>query len=148
MQQRMASYFVAMAVMKERPLLGTGIGTSGFYMERYWPQSFIRLPEERVSAATMMSHYATVGTETGLLGLLCVAGFGVGVLLRLRAFGRLGNGNEVLAWGIGASIAGYCITAVATSLVVYQIMLVWVLPAIALSLAAPIEERQPRAVPS
>lgn len=135
-QHRMASYLVAMTMMKQRPLLGSGVGTSGFYMERYWPPTFSPLPPTRDSAVTMLSHYATVATETGLLGLACLVTFAVAVGLSLVKVGRLGPDARVLAWGIGASIAGYCITSLATALVVYQVLLVWLLPAVALALAA------------
>ena len=134
-QQRMASYLVAVNVFRERPLFGTGVGTSNFYMERYWPGSLTPLPEHRVFAQVMLSHYATVITETGIAGMACLTMFALALIRRLVDFARLRRENHVVAWGLGAAIAGYSIAGFASALVTYQILLVWLLPAIALSLS-------------
>ena len=40
----------------------------------------------------------------------------------------------MLAWSVAGAVAGYFVAGIATSLITYQILLVWVLIAIALSL--------------
>ncbi len=135
MQQRTASYLVALRVFRERPLLGAGLGTSGFYMERYWPATFIPL-YERAAAPAMLSHYATVAAETGLLGLLCMAGFAAAVAFRLWRLAYRVEDGQALGWGIAASLGGYAVGSAATPLMVYQILLGWLLLAIALTARA------------
>jgi O-Antigen ligase len=132
-QQRTASYLVAMRLVRDHPFLGTGFGTSSFYMERDWPASFLPLPPERVAGPTMMSHYATIASETGLLGVFCLTGVALAVLLRIRELAR-GDANDMaLAWGVGAAVGSYYLSGLAAALVVYQILLVWLLLATALA---------------
>lgn len=136
-KQRTASYVVALAVLGSRPVLGYGWGTSAFAMERYWPAAFGPLPPQRTAAATMMSYYATVASETGLIGLLCIAGFSAGVLGRLwrqwHAGGRLLRSR---IYGALAMLASFSIAMLASALVVYQVLLVWLVLAIVLSIDA------------
>ena len=139
-QQRAASYLVALRVFKEHPILGAGLGTSGFYMERYWPGSFVPLPKNRPAIATMLSHYAIIAAETGLLGLLCLGAFALAVITRLFWLARQGPGNRALAWGLAASLGGYAIGAAAYPLMAYQFLLVWLLLAMALRAELPEKE--------
>jgi hypothetical protein len=132
-QQRTASYIVAMDVLRERPFLGSGFGTSTFYMERYWPRSFVPLHETRVTSPIMLSHYATIASETGLLGVLCLAVFTIGILRRLLELSRKSETDNALAFGVGASVGSYFISGIAAALIVYQILLVWLLLALALT---------------
>jgi len=131
-QQRTASYLVAFRVFRERPLLGAGLGTSGFYMERYWPESFVPPHQGRPAITTMLSHYAVAAAETGLLGLLCLGAFALGVVGRLWRLLSV-KGAPPLAWGLAASIASYAICAAGNSFISYQILLVWLLLALALT---------------
>lgn len=131
-QQRTASYLVALRVFRERPILGAGLGTSGFYMERYWPESFVPLHKERPAIATMLSHYAVIAAETGTLGLVCLSVFAFGVTARLWRLKHAPDG-AALAWGLAASVGGYAIGAAANPLMSYQILLIWLLLALALT---------------
>lgn len=141
-QQRTASYLVALRVFRERPILGAGLGTSGFYMERYWPESFVPLHKERTAITTMLSHYAMAAAETGMVGLICLSAFGLGVLGRLWRLLHVKDG-EALAWGLAASVASYAISAAGNTLISYQILLVWLVLALALT-AEPALERTSR----
>jgi O-antigen ligase/polysaccharide polymerase Wzy-like membrane protein len=132
-QQRTASYLVALRVFRERPLLGAGLGTSGFYMERYWPASFTPLYENRTAAPTMLSSYAAIAAETGLLGVLCAIAFAVAVLARLWRLALHVTDGRTLAWGLAASLGGYAIGSAATALMVYQTLLGWLLLAVVLT---------------
>ncbi len=131
-QQRTASYLIALRVFRERPLLGAGFGTSGFYMERYWPSTFTPL-YERKSTPTMLSHYAAVAAETGLLGLLCMAAFAAALGARLWRLAYRVEDGKALGWGLAAAVGGYAVGSAATPLLVYQVLLGWLLLAIALS---------------
>ena len=141
-QHRAASYLVAKRALEERPLLGTGLGTSAFYMERYWSSFFTPLAAGRSVPHTMLSQYATVVTETGLAGLLCLAVFTFGVLRRLWLLSRYSGTANALAWGIGGSVASYYIAGLATAFVVYQILLVWLVLALALTVGSSPEIRK------
>ena len=142
-QQRTASYLVAVRVLRQRPLLGAGLGTSEFYMDRYWPPAFTPLPPDRRYAPTMLSHYATVVTETGVLGALCLASFIVVLCYQLLQLARRSSQHAVVAWSIAGAVGGYFVAGIATALITYQILLVWVLVAIALSLRDAVDERGP-----
>ena len=101
-------------------------------MERYWPESFVPPHQGRPAITTMLSHYAVAAAETGLVGLLCLAAFALGVagrLWRLRAV----KDAPPLAWGLAASLASYAICAAGNSFISYQILLVWLLLALALT---------------
>jgi O-antigen ligase len=135
-QQRVGSYLVALRVLRERPLLGAGFGTSGFYLEQYWPSLFVPLPTGRVAIYSMLSHYAAIAAETGLLGLLCLAVFAIAMTARLWRLGCCLNDERALAWGLGASVGGYAIGSAGTALVVYQVLLVWLLLALALAVSS------------
>ena len=131
-QQRTASYLVALRVFRERPILGAGLGTSGFYMERYWPASFVPLYEKRTTVATMLSHYAVIAAETGMVGLISLGVFAVGMIVRLWRLSHVQDG-AALAWGLAASVGSYALAAAANPLMSYQILLIWLLLALALT---------------
>jgi O-antigen ligase len=85
------------------------------------------------AAPVMMSHYATILTETGLLGALCVLAFAGAVLVELwRSRRRMLDGR--LTAGVAAALAAYALAGTATALVVYQSLLIWLLLAAALTL--------------
>lgn len=131
-QHRSASYLVAMRVIRERPFFGGGFGTSGFYMERYWPSTFAT-GYVRTATPTMLSQYAAVAAETGLFGLICLAVFAVALLRRLARLAYRTPENSGLAWGLVGAVGAYALGGAATPLVVYQILLGWLLLAIALT---------------
>lgn len=133
-QQRVASYIVAGRVSSQHPWLGTGLGTSAFYMERLWPSEFAPPGELSTAAPTMMSQYATVLAETGLVGFACLALFTAAVFVRLTRLAACGKAERNLAWGAAAALVAYYLSALATAFVSYQMLLVWVLLAIALTI--------------
>lgn len=134
-QQRVASYLVTAVVVRERPWTGTGLGTSAFYMERYWPSTFPSI-QAFAGSPVMMSHYGTVLTETGLPGMVCLVAFAAAVLVELWRAGRRSR-DRWLVLGLTAALAGYALAGTATALVVYQSLLVWVLLAASLTLSVP-----------
>jgi hypothetical protein len=142
-QQRVASYLISVVAIRERPWLGIGFGTSAFYMGRHWPAAFTPLSQVPSAAPVMMSHYATILTETGLLGALCVLAFAGAVLVELwRSRRRLLDRR--LTAGVAAALAAYALAGTATALVVYQSLLIWLLLAAALTLQP---TRQGKSVP-
>ncbi len=140
-QQRAASYLVALEVFRHSPVFGAGWGTSMFYMEWLWPASFTPLDQHRTTAPMMMSHAATILTEMGLLGTGCVLLFGVGVALTLWSAGRAEPERRDLAWGLAAAVGSYVMASFAATLIVYQILLVWLLFGMAVSLRRPASGR-------
>jgi hypothetical protein len=129
-QQRTASYLVAWQAFRERPWLGTGWGTSHVAMEQYWPASFY-LDPGRKTANVMLSHAGTILTEAGLLGLAAVFVFILGIARTLLRAIVAGGAVSARAWGIGAALAAYGVSSFASSLIVYQMLLVWFLLALA-----------------
>jgi hypothetical protein len=136
-QQRAASYLVALDVFRQSPLFGTGWGTSAFYMEWLWPASFTPLDSRRTTPPIMLSHAATLLTETGLLGMACVLVFAVGVGMALWKSGQAGAESRDRAWGVAAAAGSYVMSSFAVGLVVYQFLLVWLIFALAISMDAP-----------
>jgi hypothetical protein len=134
-QYRAASFLVAFRVVRDEPFLGAGYGTSGFYMERYWPPSFTSRPAGRTTLTTMLSHYATIATETGLVGLLCILGVMVSVAMRLYRVWR--SAADAARWqviGVAALGVSYAIGAISGVLITYQMLLWLLILALALSI--------------
>lgn len=135
-RQRVASLVVALQTVRQHPWLGVGYGTSDFYMDLLWPADFADLYRPYGVPPTMMSSYAAIVTETGLLGASCVTLLAVGVILTLWRHGRRGPEARARASGLAAALGTYALGAAAAPLVVYQFLLIWLL----LALAAAIDD--------
>jgi O-antigen ligase len=136
-QYRTAAFLIAWRVVKEHPLLGGGYGTSGFYMEKYWPEAFKTKPANQTAPGAMLSHYAAVLAETGLLGGLCAVGLVGSVARRLwRSWRSEGGAAKWQVAGVAALDLSYALGAVSGILITYQMLLWCLLLAVSLSFEA------------
>jgi hypothetical protein len=92
-------------------------------------------PLQSASSATGKNADLTAapGSKTEWLGLLCLTAFAVAIIARLWRLARLTDARA-LAWSLAASPGGYAIDS-ATTFVVYQVLLMWLLLALTLTAA-------------
>ena len=133
-RQRVASLVVALRVVREHPWLGVGYGLSDFYMESLWPASLPEVHRPFRVPLTMVSAYATIVTETGVLGAACVILLAIVVALALWRQGCRNPESRARAAGLSAALGTYALGAAAAPLMVYQFLLIWLLLAVATTL--------------
>ena len=135
-RHRIGSLVVALSVFRDYPLLGLGYGTSEFAMAMRYPQREMGpILGEGPLRPTMLGVHAVVVTETGVIGALCVLALVAAVAAALRRTIRNGDpASRAVGWGMAASLGGYAVAMTGQSIEVYQLLLVWLLLAIALAL--------------
>lgn len=135
-RHRIGSLVVALSVFRDYPLLGVGYGTSEFAMALRYPQKEMGpILGEGPHRPTMLGVHAVILAETGVIGGLCILVFVGSVCLALvRTIRRSDAPTRALGWGMAASLGGYAIAMTGQSIEVYQLLLVWPLLAIALTL--------------
>ena len=134
-RHRIGSLVVALSVFRDYPLLGMGYGTSEFAMAMRYPLKEMGQIVDEGFRPTMLGVHAVLLTETGLAGVLCVFGLGWAVCLALaRAIRHGDHRSRALGWGMAASLGGYAIAMTGQAIEIYQLLLVWLLLAIALTL--------------
>ena len=135
-RHRIGSLVVALSVFRDYPLLGIGYGTSEFAMALRYPQKEMGpILGEGPHRPTMLGVHAVILAETGVIGVLCILIFVGSVCLTLVRTIRQGDAStRALGWGMAASLGGYAIAMTGQSIEVYQLLLVWPLLAIALTL--------------
>ena len=142
-RHRIGSALVTLSVLRDRPWLGAGYGTSEFAMAMRYPPEMGQIVLGPVRP-TMLGAYNTVVTETGIAGALCLVGLLIGTFAGLRATAKSAlPGASTLAWASGAALSAYALAMSGLAIEVYQFVLVWALLAAAAASVAEVRSVQP-----